>query len=804
MAIEINRVAVLGSGVMGTGIAGLLASAGLEVELLDIVPKYTDKDAAQGVKEDSPAFRNKLATEAIQKALKAKQSPFMVPEDAERVRPGNFDDHMERVKDCDWIIEVVVENLEIKKKVFEKVAQYWNGKAVLSTNTSGIPIKDIAEALKPEMRKYFLGTHFFNPPRFMHLLEIIPGKDTKKEIVKDMAEFCEKVLGKGVVYAKDTPNFVGNRIGVAGMISAMHKMLEMGLTIDEVDQIMGPPMGRPRSAMFKTADLVGLDTLVHIAHNTAKMVDKDEAEKFFKLPEFVEKMVEKGMLGDKSNGGFYTKADKKKRLVINPQTLEYEEPKGEKFQSIGLAAFETDPGKRIAKIVNMDDRAGKFAWAVFAESSIYAAERVPEIADSIVEIDNAMKWGYNFDLGPFETWDAVGLKQSVERMKKEGYKIPKKIKEMLEEGAESFYRKNKKGELQAWDFKEKKYKTVSVHPDIIILKDVKQNKKKVVETCPTATLLDIGDGVFLVEFHSPMNSLDMDMWAMMRKAVDRAIAEGVGVVIGNQMPGMPGAFSAGANISVVLQAAKNKQWDQIREAVKYFQETNLYMTYSKVPVVAAPYGLTLGGGAEVAMACNKMVCHADLFMGMVEVGVGLIPAGCGCMMLLKRYQNFIPKRVEINNLQPFVTSLFQMIATAAVSSSAADAKKMGFLTPCDKIIFNQRMLIGQAKKEVIAMAQTGFTPPKPEKIQVLGEQLRGIANAFLFDMKCGGYVSDYDVFIAKKLAKVLGGGSAPENGFVDESVIVELEREVFVELCHEEKTQQRLEHMLLTGKPLRN
>lgn len=803
MAIEIKKVAVLGSGVMGTGIAGLLASTGLDVELLDIVPKFTEDEKKKGTKEDSPAFRNRLAADSIQKALKLQQSPFMAPEDAEGVRPGNFDDNMDRIKDCDWIIEVVVENLDIKKKLFERVKKHWNKKSILSTNTSGIPIKDIADAMTPEMRKVFLGTHFFNPPRFMHLLEIIPGKETKKDVVRDMAEFCEKSLGKGVVFAKDTPNFVGNRIGVAGIISAMQTMVEMGLTIDEVDQIMGQPMGRPRSAMYRTADLVGLDTLVHIAHNTAKLVDKEEGEKFFTLPKFVEKMVEKGALGDKTGAGFYKRGEKNKRLIISPDSLEYQEPKGEKFAALGMVAFEADPGKRIAKVVALEDRAGKFAWRVTANTSLYSADRVPEIADSILEVDNAMRWGFNFDLGPFEAWDAIGLKESVARMKAEGLKIPKKIEEMLAHKATSFYKKAKGGK-QYWDFKKKEYKAVPVSPNIIILKDVKEDKKRIVDTCATATLLDIGDGVYCVEFHSPMNSLDEDMWKIMRKAVDRADAEGVGVVIGNQMGGMPGAFSAGANINVVLQAAKAGQFDEIRRAVQFFQETNLYMTYSKVPVVAAPYGLTLGGGAEVAMSCNKMVCHADLFMGMVEVGVGLIPAGGGCLMLLKRFQNCIPKKVEINNLQPFVTPIFQMIATATVSSSAADARKMGFLRPEDKIIFNQRMIIGQAKKEVLAMHAAGFAPPRPEKVQVLGEQLRGIANAFLLDMTAGGYASEYDAFIAKKLAGVLGGGAAPENGLVDERVIIERERDAFVELCHEQKTQERLQHMLMTGKPLRN
>jgi len=804
MKREIKKVGVLGSGIMGVGIAAHIASAGVDVVLLDIVPpKLGDDDKKKGLTEKSPAFRNKFPAGAMQKALKARQSPFMAKEDAGRIQIGNFDDNLDLLTDCDWIIEVVVENLKIKKDLFQRVKKVWNGESIVSSNTSGIPIKDIGKALTPKMKKRFLGTHFFNPVRFMHLLEIIPTRETEKDVVNDIAEFASKVLGKGVVYAKDTPNFVANRIGVAGMIRSINLMLELGLNIQEIDTVMGPPMGRPRSATFRTADLVGIDTVVHIAHNTQKMVGEKEAEIYFTLPEFIEKMAEKGWLGNKTGQGFYKRAEKKKFVAIDPETLEYTVGKAAKDAALGMIAFEVDPGKRIAKTISLEGKLGEFAWKVFADGCIYAAERMPEIADRIIEVDNAMRWGFNLDLGPFEAWDAVGVAKSVKRMEKDGMKVPAKVKKMLESGAKSFYKKEGNKLLQ-WDFKKKKHVPVQVDPDAIIITDLKTRKKNIVEQRATASILDIGDGVFLVEFHSPMNSLDQDMWELMRKAVDLAIADGAGVVIGNQMAGMPGAFSAGANISVVLQGAKEKQWDMIRDAVKYFQETNQYMKYSSVPVVAAPYGLALGGGAEVAMASNLMVCHHDLFMGMVEVGVGLIPAGGGCMNLLKHHQNFIPRNVVVQDLQPFATPVFEMIAMAKVGSSAADARNMGFLRPWDKIIFNSRKLIGQAKKEVLAMHAAGFTPPQKEKIQVMGSQLRGMVNAILMNMTVGGYASEHDALIARKIANVLGGGEAPENGLVDEDYILELEREVFVELCHEEKTQQRLEHMLLTGRPLRN
>lgn len=804
MKREIKKVAVLGSGVMGIGIAAHLAGAGLQVVLLDIVPpELTEDDRKKGVTTEDPAFRNRFATGAIERALKAKQSPFFSPSDAELIRPGNFEDHAHLIQECDWIIEVVVEDLKIKQNVMKMVEKNWNGKAIISTNTSGLPLSEIAAKLPSGMKKHFLGTHFFNPVRFMYLLEIIPMKETKKEIVKFMAGFCEKELGKGIVFGKDTPNFVANRIGVGGMIGAINLMVQLGFKIDEADQIFGTPLGRPKSAMFRTADMVGLDTLVHIAHNTAKRVDPKEAEKYFVLPEFIEKMAEKKLLGDKTGSGFYKRVDKKKNLVIDPATLEYKEADGEKFQELGLVAFIADPAERIKAVVNSEGRVGEFARKALFDQLIYAAERVPEIADTIVEIDNAMKWGFNFDLGPFEAWDAIGFKESVAKMKEMGLKVPQKIKDMLEAKKNSFY--TMEGATRKYyDFKKKDYVALPRKAEAIIVADVKRDKKKVVEDRKTVTLLDIGDGVYLVEFHSPMNSLDQDMWEVMRKACDLAYDKGVGVVIGNQSPGIPGAFSAGANIAVVLEGAKQKQWEMIREAVKYFQETNLYLRYSPVPVVSAPYGMTLGGGAEVAMGSNKMVCHHDLFMGMVEVGVGLLPAGGGCMFLLEHYQNFLPKNATLNNLQPFVAPLLQMIGTATVSNSAAQARDLGFLRPWDKVIFNKQHLIGEAKKEVLLMAEAGFKPPKKQMIQVMGDQLRGVANAFVQDMVLGGYASEYDAFILKKIAHVLGGGYVPENSFVPEDYILELEREAFVELCAQEKTQQRLEAMLKTGKPLRN
>jgi len=794
---KIKKVAVLGSGIMGMGIAGHIASAGVKVVLLDIVPPDLKGDDLK-----NPALRNKFAATAVQKALKAKQSPLMSKEDAELITIGNFDDDMKLLMDCDLIIEVVVENLKIKQALFKKIKPHYNGTAIISSNTSGIPIKAIAEIMPDTMKANFLGTHFFNPVRFMHLLEIIPTADTSVDVIATISEFCTSVLGKGVVNANDTPNFVGNRIGVAGMIFSMKLMLEMGLSIHETDQIMGPPMGRPKSAMYRTADLVGIDTLIHVAKNTRGLVNKTEADQYFTLPGFIEEMGEKGLLGNKTGGGFY-KREGSKFSIINPDTLKYDPKPKEKIKALGMIAFKPTPGERIAATIAMKNQFGDFAWKVFADGCLYAASLIPEIADTIVEIDNAMKWGYNFDMGPFEAWDAVGVEAVIERMKADGMSIPKVIEDMLSSGSISFYREAD-GKKYFYDFAKGDYVEITPNPDLLIINDVKKKTSNVIESCNTASLLDIGDGVLLVQFHSPMNSLDRDMWEIMRNAVELAEAKGVGVVIGNQDSAMPGAFSAGANISMILEGAKAADWKKLEDEIKFFQETNLLMTYSPVPVVAAPYGLTLGGGAEVAMSCNKIVCHHDLFMGLVEAGVGVVPAGGGCMLLMRHYQNFVPKNAVMNNLQPFAQPVIQMIGMATVSTSAANARELGFVRPWDKIHFHKPTLVGQAKKEVLAMAAAGFTPPRPQNIQVMGDQLRGLANALVHDMKLGGHASEHDALILKKLAHILGGGFVPENSWVSEEDILALEREVFLELCAEQKTQDRLQHMLLSGKPLRN
>ncbi len=801
MQRKIKKVAVLGSGVMGSAIAVHVAAAGVPVLLLDIVPP----DLAPEEKENKEA-RNRIAAGSLASVLKAKPPLYMSKSDADLVEVGNFDDDLERIGDCDWIIEVVIENLDIKRSLFAKVEKCRKADAVVSTNTSGLPLKAISEGLTREFKEHFLGTHFFNPVRYMKLLEIIPGAETKKEILDFMAGYCEKELGKGIVWAKDTPNFIGNRIGVHGMAFAMNAMDEDGLSIQELDAIFGPPMGHPKSAYFKTADLVGLDTLAHVARNTYDLVEGDEQREVFKLPEWIGAMVEKKLLGNKTKAGFYKKekgADGKKvSLVLDPKTLEYVPAERLKIPSVEKAKKAGDPEKRVKAMVNADDKYGRFAWKCFIGSCIYSINRIPEIADTVVEIDNGMKWGYNFDVGVFEGWDAVGVRASVERMKAEGIEVPSRVEEMLAAGCETFY-KVEKGERYYYDFESRGYKPEELSPRLLLLSCLAARDKAVKQN-PSARLVDLDDGVFCVEFRSKMNAIDPQIIDMLDESLDHVEENGVGLVIANQAQGMPPAFCAGFNIMLILMAARQKNWEQIDGLASKMQNAYQRLTYSDVPVVAAPYGLALGGGCEVSMAANRIRAGADLFMGLVEVGVGVVPAGCGCLNLLKRFQGSVPANMNPEDLLPFMTPVFQTIAMAQVSSSAANAREMGFLKQSDVISANADHLAADAKDEVLAMVKAGFKPPRPAKLKVLGEAGRAVVAVLLDGMVEGGWASEYDAVVARQVGKVLTGGCLPEGTVVDEQHILDLEREAFITLCGEEKTQKRIEHMLTTGRPLRN
>ena len=801
MVRKIKKAAVIGSGVMGGGIAALLASAGVETLLMDILPPDLKEE-----EKNNPEARNRIAKQGLDTMLKSSPALIMNKKDAVRISIGNLEDDFDKLGDCDWIIEVVVENLKIKQDLFKRVDEVRKENAVVSSNTSGIPLHKMSEGLSQGFREHFLGTHFFNPVRYMKLLEIIPGQETQPEILEFMADFGERYLGKGIVWAKDTPNFVGNRIGVQGIVKAMQVMVEDGLTIPEVDALFGPPLGRPKTAMFKTSDLVGLDTLAHVAENTYELVPEDEQRDSFKLPGFVEKMIEKGQLGKKSGAGFYktdlTPEWKKIRKVINLDTLEYETYDKVEFPCLTEAKKAKTLPDKMQAILFGDDRGARFAWKTMAYSLIYAANRVGEISDSIVEIDNAMKWGYNFEMGPFETWDAIGLKRSVDRMEDEGIPVPRNVKQMLADGNTSFY-KTEGATRFFYDFARKSYRPIETSDNLISLELLKADGKTV-KSCKSASLIDLGDGVFCCEFHTKMNAINREIVEFMAEAMDYVEENGVGVVIGNQAGGMPGAFSAGGDLAYMAGMAQEGKFSEIDDFLKLAQDGLQRARYANFPVVAAPFGLTLGGGCEVCLAADRIVAHAELYMGLVEIGVGLLPAGGGCTNLWKKFITTIPDAVTDADLAKYFLPVFQSIAMAKISTSAAEARSNGFLGPEDRIVFNRDHLIGEAKKEVLRMVDACYQPPVKRKIKVTGQAAQGMVQAEIFNMGSGNFITDYDAFLAKRIAFVISGGQVKKNSRVDEDLILKLERDAFVDFWKEEKTQARVEHMLKTGKPLRN
>ncbi|MFZ0613030.1 MAG: 3-hydroxyacyl-CoA dehydrogenase NAD-binding domain-containing protein [Desulfobacterales bacterium] len=798
---KIRKAAVIGSGVMGGGIAGLLASAGVQTLMLDIVPP----DLNDEMKND-PKSRNRIVKQGLDNLLKASPALLMHPHDAERIGIGNIEDDFGKLAECDWIIEVVVENLKVKQDLLKKIEKVRRPGTIVTTNTSGIPLKAMSEGLSLEFRQHFLGTHFFNPVRYMRLLELIPGEDTAPELLDFVAAYGEKILGKGIVWAKDTPNFVGNRIGVQGIVKAMQLMREEGLSIPAVDAVFGPVMGRPKTAMFKTADLVGLDVLAHVARNTYELVPDDEGRDSYVMPEFVQAMIEKKLLGKKSQSGFYktdlTPEWQKVRKVIEPDTLTYSQYEMPSYPCLENARGAGSLPEKMRAVVYGDDKLARFAWKALANNLIYAANRIPEISDTIVDIDNAMKWGFNFELGPFETWDAIGLKESTEKMQRDGFEVPEKIRAMIAAGHTAFY-KTDNGRLSYFDFSTGGYRELTLSPNIISLKSLK-GAVNVISDSAAATLIDIGDGVACLEFHTKMNALNAEILDFMDKALDFVDADGTGLVIGNQAGGMPGAFSAGADLKGILAAVKENRFADIEKMVHDLQMVLQRAKYAPFPVVAAPFGLTLGGGCEVCLAVDRIVAHAELYMGLVEIGVGLLPAGGGCLNLWRRYIQTIPAAVTEVDLGRFFIPVFMNIAMAKVSTSAVDARANGFLGARDRIVFNRDYLVGEAKKEVLKMVDEGYAPPVRRKIKVFGESAQGMIAAEIYNMHKGGFISDYDALLARRIAFVISGGEVRANGELDEEAILTLERRTFMDLLRQEKTVARIDHMLKTGKPLRN
>ncbi|MFO7736255.1 MAG: 3-hydroxyacyl-CoA dehydrogenase/enoyl-CoA hydratase family protein [bacterium] len=801
MARRIEKVAVIGSGIMGGGIAALCASAGIPTLLLDIVP-FDLKDE----EKNDPKARNRIVQAGYDAALKSKPALFMEKKDAELVETGNLTDDFDKLKDCDLIVEVVVENLKIKQELFARIEKVRKPTAIVTTNTSGLPLDKISENFSKELKEHFLGTHFFNPVRYMKLLELIPGKETKKDVLDFIASWGEKILGKGIVWAKDTPNFIGNRIGVQLICEAFHLVEKhKDLSLNEIDAMFGPAFGLPKTGMFALADLVGLDTLGHLADNSYELLPDDERRDLYQLPGFVKKMLDNKMFGNKSKVGFYktdiTPEWKKIKKVLDPKSFEHNEYDRKAVPDNVVKAKEAKTlAEKQKAILFSGDKGSDFAWELISKAFIYAANRIPEISDTVVEIDNAMKWGYAWEAGPFEIWDNIGVKDTVAKMEKDGLKVPDNVKKMVDSGNETFY-KIEGGKKKYFDFVSGSYKEIVKSPNILSLENFRADNK-VVKSNASVSLIDIGDGVFNIEFHTKMNALNGEIVDFMPEVAEYVKENGIGVTIANQAPGMPGAFSAGGDLEYMGKLAKEKKFSDIDNFIKNVHANLFGMKYAPFPVVAAPYGMTLGGGCEVCLASDKIIAHADLFMGLVEIGAGLLPAGGGCTNLWRKFVETKPGAVKISDMGAYFVPAFMNIAMAKVSMSAAEARTNGMLGAKDRIIFNKDYLLGEAKKEVIKMVEDGYVAPAKTKIPVFGKDALGMIYAELWNMHHGNFITPHMEYIAKRIAYVLSGGEANQGALVSEDYMLQLERETFVDLWKTENTQKMAEHIVKTGKPL--
>lgn len=791
MTTPIRSVCVIGGGVMGSGIAAHLANAGVRVLLLDIVPPNLT-DAERKDKKN----RDRFAAGGLEKALKARPAAFFHPSFANLVRTGNTEDDLELAKDVDLVIEAIIEKLEPKKALFARLEKIVAPHTIIASNTSGLRIAKMTEDLSADLKKRFLVMHFFNPVRYMKLLELVAGPDTSKETLETIRRFGEDKLGKGVVFGKDTPNFVGNRIGAHSMMVAIHQMLADGLAPEDVDNITGVPMGHPKSASFRTADLVGLDTFGHVAENCYTSLTEDEDRDVFKLPDFVKKMIEKGQLGDKSKGGFYKKAADKSITTLDPKTGEYR-PKGgdEAIAKLtkGISKIES-PAERLKKLVADQGKAGTYAWKVISRSLAYSARRIGEISDDITAVDDAMKWGYNWELGPFESWDALGFVETVERMEKDGIKLPASIAKMKASGAKSFYT----ADGRVFDLTKGEYVQRQVDPRNKTVVQLRKGSAPVLKN-DGAEAWDLGDGVLGVTFKTKANSLDTEVGQILNDAVAEAEKNFRALVIANQGE----HFSVGANLFLVVMAAQAKEWDKLRDMVGGLQATVQRMRYATVPVVAAPYGMTLGGGLEVCLACDAVQAAAETYSGLVEVGVGVIPGGGGNMNLLWRALDGVIEGASLNTLE-IVTQVFKNIALAKVATSADEAKMLGYFKKSDGVSFDRARQVTEAKARALGMAESGYHPPTPRSHVLPGESGIATLSMMVDTLVAGGYATAHDGTIARKLATVLCGGRGGNARPVTEEEILELEREAFVSLCGEQKTQERMQYMLMNNKPLRN
>jgi len=802
--ISVKKAAVLGAGTMGAQIAAHLANAGVPTLLLDIVPReLTPEEQAKGLTLESKEVRNRIARAAYEATKKAKPAPFFTRDAAALISVGNLDDDLPKLKDCDLILEVVVENLEIKRALFAQVDAHRRPGSVVASNTSGIPIGQLAEGRSEDFRACFLGMHFFNPPRYLHLVEIIRTEWTKPEVSCAMFGFLDERLGKGVVVAKDRPNFIANRVGTFGALHTIRTMIEDGYSVEEVDKITGPILGRPKSATFRTFDIVGLDVFANVVKNLHKNLPDDPDREMFVMPEFVTKMTERGLLGNKTKGGFYKKekgeGGKPAFFALDPATFEYQPSQKVKLPALDMAKNIEDPAARLKALVWSKDRVGAFLWKTMSRTLAYAANRIPEIADTVLDIDRAMQWGFAWEAGPFEAWDAIGVGKSVERMKAEGAAVPANVQKMLDSGAQSFY-KYDNGQRSYFDFVSGNYVPAADPSGTIILKSLK-DRSGVIKKNSGASLIDIGDGVACLEFHSKMNSIGGDTLEMLKMALNEVEKNFVGLVVGNQGQN----FSVGANLMLMLMEAQEENWEELDMIGRLFQGSVMSLRYSPKPVVVAPSQMVFGGGCEMVLHADRVRASAETYIGLVEVGIGIIPAGCGTKEMLVRALDSIPKGMSDADPFPFVKRAFETIALAKVATSAEEARGLGFLSEADSISMNRDRLIADAKKEVLALAATGYVQPQPRTdILALGNPALATFKLGIHQMKRAGFISDHDALIGEKLARILTGGDLNHETRVSEQYLLDLEREAFLSLIGTRATQDRIAHMLKTGKPLRN
>jgi len=805
MKRRIEKVVVLGAGTMGARIAAHFANAGVPVLLLDIVPPGSTSDAA--------AERNKIVRAGLDAAKKSKPAAFFTAALADKISIGNFEDDLQHCKDADWIIEVVAENLEIKKSLLARVAQFRKPGAIVTTNTSGLPVLLIAEGMGEEFQQHWAGTHFFNPPRYLKLVELIPGPKTSREVLETLAEFCDRRLGKGVVVAKDTPNFIANRIGTFSMLNALRLMNKLGMTIEEVDACTGPAIGQPKSATFRTADIVGLDVLMHVVKNIYESATDDESREMYKVPAFVEDMAKRKWLGDKTGQGFYKKLrgeGEREILSLDVNTMEYRPRQKARFASIEAGKTIEDTRERLRALIGpvlagqTGDKAQQFLWGSLSETCLYAARRVPEISDRVEDVDRAMRWGFGWELGPFQILDTLGLSAFAAQIKKEGRALPPAIEKLLASGRKSFY-SSEKGVTSVFELSGGARK-IEEPAGVIFLNSLKDTGKEV-ERNSGASLIDLGDGVLCCEFHSKMNAVGADLISMLHKGLKRLESDFDALVIANQAVN----FSVGANLMLVLMSAQEQEWDELHLAVKQFQNANLAIKYAPKPVVTAPQGMALGGGCEVSLHGARIQAAAEAYMGLVESGVGLIPGGGGTKEMMIRANERAAGSEDLD-LFHALKPVFETIAMAKVGTSAEECRELGFLRREDGVSMNRDRLVGDAKEVALALVRGGYRAKaanwqegaQATQIKVLGEQFLSGVKLAIHMMQRGGYITDYDGHVGRKLGNILAGGALSSPQFVSEQYVLDLEREAFVSLCGEKKTQERIAHTLKTGKPLRN